>query len=106
MTDFSLNTFDPLAMFASSQTVKTAGTKWHQQDCVSPQLCGALSRHIEATRFRFGAARYDARVRGVLGDASFNAASGCGATMALHDATDYALKSGDAGATDAGAAPL
>jgi hypothetical protein len=53
---------------------------------VSPQLYGALSRHIEVTRFVSELPDTIARVRGVLGDASFNAAGRRGATMALHDA--------------------
>jgi hypothetical protein len=53
---------------------------------VSPQLYGALSRHIEATRLVSELPDTIARVRGVLGDASFNAAGRRGATMALHDA--------------------
>jgi hypothetical protein len=53
---------------------------------VSPQLYGALSRHIEATRFVSELPDTIARVRGVLGDTSFNTAGWCGATMALHDA--------------------
>jgi hypothetical protein len=73
---------------------------------VSPQLYGALSRHIEATSFVSELPDTIARVRGVLGDASFNAASGCGATMALHDATNYALSLVRQALTDAGATPL
>jgi hypothetical protein len=53
---------------------------------VSPQLYGALSRYIEATRFVSELPDTIARVRGLLGDASFNAAGRRGATMALHDA--------------------
>ena len=44
---------------------------------MSPQLHGALSRHIEATSFVSELPVRIARVRGVLGDASFSAASGC-----------------------------
>jgi hypothetical protein len=73
---------------------------------MSPQLYGALSRHIEATSFVSELPDIIARVRGVLGDASFNAASGCGATVALHDATDYALSLVRQALTDPGAAPL
>jgi hypothetical protein len=73
---------------------------------VSPQLYGALSRHIEVTSFVSELPDTIARVRGVLGDASFNAASACGATVALHDATDYALSLVRQALTDPGAAPL
>jgi hypothetical protein len=51
---------------------------------VSPQLYGALFRHIEATSSVSEQPDTIAQVRGVLGDASFDAASGCSATMALH----------------------
>jgi hypothetical protein len=68
---------------------------------VSPQLYGALSRHIEVTSFVSELPDTIARVRNVLGDASFNAASAC-----LHDATDYALSLVRQALTDPGAAPL
>jgi hypothetical protein len=54
-------------------------------------LHSALSGHIQATSFVSELPETMSRVRDVLGDASFNAASRRGAAMALHDATDYAL---------------
>ena len=73
---------------------------------MSAPLYGALSRHIEATSLVSELPDTIVRVRAVLGDASFNAASGCGATLALHDATNYALSLVRQALTDAGAAPL
>jgi predicted ATPase len=54
-------------------------------------LHGALSKHFESSSFVPELPDTVARVRGALGDASFEAARGRGAAMALHKATDYAL---------------
>jgi predicted ATPase/DNA-binding winged helix-turn-helix (wHTH) protein len=54
-------------------------------------LHGALSRHVDSNSFVRELPETLARLRGVLGNARFNAAGGRGAAMALHEATDYAL---------------
>jgi hypothetical protein len=50
-----------------------------------------LSKHVQTNSFVPELLDTMTRVCGVLGDASFNAASGRGAAMALREATDYAL---------------